>query len=183
MFQTREARMAVREALLVVISAGAAFLFINHANLYLSGPFTLRDVRIESYVLATIVIYLFMRVAILAVEMRPPRGHGELVRCPECGQWLDDPTAAGKEAHRALELTPKPTPKEVVSAVALRKAVDAARLGPLTSVRVLHEHPPASPPDAAVVTSNDLVAALDDPDLLERLRHSPAAPPNGRLKR
>jgi len=183
MFQTREARMAVRETLLVVIAAGAAFLFINHSNLYLAGPFALQDVRIESYVLATIVLYLFMRVAIIAMEMRPPRGHGEAVRCPECGQWIDDPTAAGKEAHRALELTPKPTPREVVSAVALRKAVDAARVVPHSSARVLPGTMPAPPSDSAVVTSNDLVAALNDPDLLERLRHSPTAPPDLKLKR
>ena len=182
MFQTRDARMAVRETLLVATSAIASFLFINHANLYLSGPFVLRDVRIESYILATIVIYLFIRVVILAVEMRPPRAHAELVRCPECGQWLDDPSAAALEAHRSTELTPKPTKKEVVSAVALRRAVDAARIGTLSSSRAPGEDETPSA-DPTNVSSHDLLAALDDPDLLERLRHSPNAPRELRFKR
>lgn len=182
-FRTRGGRMALRETLLVLISAGASFVFINHAALYLNEPFVLRDVRLESYVLATVVLFLFLRLAILAVEMRPPRGHEELVRCPECGQWIDGRSAAERDAHRARELTPKPSPKEIVSAVALRKAVDAARLGPLKPVRVLPKDLPPAPPENPVVSSEDLVAALDDPDRLERLRHSPGAPTDPKLKR
>ncbi|TMA01391.1 MAG: hypothetical protein E6J92_07295 [Methanobacteriota archaeon] len=131
-FPTRSSRFVVREILLVGIAAAASFVFINHDNLYLSHPFRLSDARIESYFLATAMAYLFLRLVIVALELRLPRGHSELVRCPECGQWLDDPSAAGLEAHRRIELTPKPSRKEIVSAVALRKAVDAARFGNLT---------------------------------------------------
>jgi len=35
----------------------------------------------------------------------------------------------------------------------------------------------------ANATSADLVAALDDPDFLERMRHSPRPPADRRLKR
>jgi len=178
-FQTRSSRFVVREILLVGIAAAASFVFINHDNLYLSHPFRLSDARIESYFLATAMVYLFLRLAIVALELRPPRGHAELVRCPECGQWLDDPSAAGLEAHRRIELTPKPS---IVSAVALRKAVDAARFGHLTHPMESQEPNPAAliPANA---TSEDLVAALNDPDYLERVRHGPRPPADRRLKR
>ena len=181
-FQTRSSQFVAREILLVGIAAAAAFVFINHDNLYLSHPFRLSDARIESYSLATAMIYLFLRLVIVALDLRPPRSHADSVRCPECGQWLDDPTAAGLEAHRRIELTPKPSQKEIVSAVALRKAVDAARLGNLPHpARSGEPNPSALIP--ANATSEDLVAALNDPDFFERMRHSPRPPADPRLKR
>src|SRR5436853_7449014 len=60
-FQTRSSRFVVREILLVGIAAAASFVFINHDNLYLSHPFRLSDARIESYFLATAMVYLFLR--------------------------------------------------------------------------------------------------------------------------
>src|SRR5438552_11217496 len=84
-FPTRSSRCVVREILLVGIAAAASFVFINHDNLYLSHPFRLSDARIESYFLATAMAYLFLRLVIVALELRLPRGHSELVRCPECG--------------------------------------------------------------------------------------------------
>ena len=84
-FPTRSSRYVLRELLLLVIAVAAAFVFINHDNLYLNHPFRLADARIESYLLASVVIYLFLRVAIIALEMRPPRPADGLLRCPECG--------------------------------------------------------------------------------------------------
>src|SRR2546430_11638506 len=142
-FQTRSSRFVVREILLVGIAAAAAFVFINHDNLYLSHPFRLSDARIESYFLATAMVYLFLRLVIVALELRPPREHGEGVRCPECGQWLDDPSAAGLEAHRRIELTPKPSRKEIVSAGAPPQAAGAAPFRNPTHPIATHEpHPP-----------------------------------------
>ena len=115
-FPTRSSRYALRELLLLVIAAAASFVFINHENLYLNHPFRLADARIESYLLATIVIYLFLRVAIIALEMRPPRASDGLVRCPECGQWIDVQSLDGLAAHHRIVLTPKPSSKEIVSA-------------------------------------------------------------------
>lgn len=175
-------RSVRRESLLVGLAAAAAFVFINHENLYLTHPFQLADVRIESYVLATIMAFLFLRLAILAFEMRPTRASANLVRCPECGQLLDAYTAAALAAHRRIELTPKPSQKEIVSAVALRKAVDAARL-PTVPRRLPgdFETNTAIPPPENAGTP-DPTAALTDPDYLERMRHSPL-PPDPRLKR
>ena len=182
-YQKSGSRFAAREVLLVGIAAAASFVFLNHENLYLDRPFAFADARIESYILATTVLYLFLRLVIIVAEMRSPRRHEELVRCPECGQWLDDPTTAGLEAHRRIELTPRPSPKEIVSAVALRRAIEAARFGtPNPRGRRADERSPAAPrPENPAV--QDLIAALNDPDFLERARHSPRPPSDPRLKR
>jgi len=106
-FQTRSSRFVVREILLVGIAAAAAFVFVNHGNLYLSHPFRLSDVRIESYFLATAMVYLFLRLVIVALELRPPREHGEvalpgvrtMARRPECrGPGGPSPDRAHTEA-------------------------------------------------------------------------------------
>ena len=61
--------------------------------------------------------------------------------------------------------------------------MDAARLGKLTPPVGAGVEPNPAAPVAANVTSEDLVAALNDPDYLERVRHSPQPPSNRRLKR
>lgn len=181
-FRTREAHFAFREVLILALAGLASFLFINHANLYLMGPFTLSKAPLEAYLLATTVIYLFLRLVVIAMEMREPRARAEQVRCPECGQWIDDPTSAGREAHHRIELTRRPSEKAIVSTVALRKAVDAARVaGKASEASPPPEIPAAS--DFENVSSPDLLEALNDPDLLERLRHSPNPPRDPRLKR
>jgi hypothetical protein len=179
---TRSGRSFRGEGLLVGLAAAGAFVFINHENLYLTHPFQLADVRIESYALATIMMYLFLRLVILAFEMRPTRALANRVRCPECGQWLDARTAAGLAAHRRIELTPKPSQKEVVAAVALRRAVDATRL-PSVSQRLPRDlEANAAVPPPANAGSPDVTAAQADPDYIERMRHSPT-PQGPRLKR
>ena len=182
-FRTRERRSAARELAIVSLAGLASFLFINHENLYLSGPFALSNAPLEAYFLATIVIYLFLRMLISAAGMRPTRVRSGSLRCPECGQRLDSLTAAGREAHDRIELTPKPLEKEVVSAGALRKAVDAAHLSVRASKMASQESPVVPPRDLENISGHDLVAAIDDPDLLERLLHGPNPPRDPRLKR
>ena len=181
-FGTRERRSAARELAIVSLAGVASFLFMNHQNLYLSGPFALSNAPLEAYFLATIVIYLFLRMLIIAAGMRPTRARPGSLRCPECGQRLDTLTAAGREAHRRIELTPQPPEKEVVSAVALRKAVGAAHLSSRAS-KALSQRGIAAPRDLENITGHDLVAAIDDPELLERLLHGPNPPRDPRLKR
>ena len=175
-FRTRQSRFAMREVLVLGLAAAAAILFIRHDMLYLRGGDGNADAPLASYILATTLFYLGIRFVVLAVDLRPPRVHAELVRCPECGQWLDDPTPSGREDHHRVVITPKPTEKEVLAAVALRKAVDAARadarrreeLDGLDDVvpRRASENP----------TNGDLLRALEDPDALERLLHGPSPP-------
>jgi len=181
-FATREAHFAFREVVILALAGLAAFLFLNHENLYLTGPFTLSKAPLEAYFLATTVIYLFLRLVVITLEMRVPRAHAELVRCPECGQWIDDSTVESREAHHRIELTPKPSAKAIVSTVALRKAVDAARVAGKASEAIPQPKiPAAGKPEN--VSGADLLAALRDPDQLERLRHSPNPPRDPRLKR
>jgi len=182
-FRTRERRSAARELAIVSLAGLASFIFMNHQNLYLSGPFALSNAPIEAYFLATIVIYLFLRMLIIAAGMRPTRIRSGSVRCPECGQRLDNLTAAGLEAHHRIELTPKPSKKEVVSAVALRRAVDAAHLSVRASKAVSRDGVAAPTRDFENVSGDDLVAAIDDPNLLERLLHGPSPPRDPRLRR
>src|SRR5690349_24028055 len=40
-FETREAHFAFREVVILALAGLASFLFLNHENLYLTGPFTL----------------------------------------------------------------------------------------------------------------------------------------------
>jgi len=182
-FRTRERRSAARELAIVSLAGVASFLFMNHENLYLSGPFALSNAPIEAYFLATIVIYLFLRMLIIAAGMRPTRARSGSVQCPECGQRLDTLTASGREAHLRIELTLKPTEREVVSAVTLRKAVDAAHFSARASKAVSRDDIATPTRDLENVSSRDLVAAIDDPDLLERLLHGPSPSRDPRLKR
>lgn len=182
-YQRANSRFMRREGLLFAIAAAAAIVLLNHGNLYLAGPLRIENPRIEAYVLVTAVAYLFLRFLVLAVEMRPTRVHADLVRCPECGQWLDDRTAAGLEAHRRIELTPKPTEKSIISAVALRRAVDAARLGP---DQVKGRRPADAVAGAGQrddLPGDDVLVALNDPDFLARSRHGPPPREERRLKR
>jgi len=56
-FATREGHFALREALILALAGVAAFLFLNHENLYLTGPFTLSKAPLEAYFLVTTVTY------------------------------------------------------------------------------------------------------------------------------
>ena len=182
-FRTRERRSAARELAIVSLAGLASFLFINHENLYLSGPFALSNAPLEAYFLATIVIYLFLRMLIIAAGMRPTRVRPGSLRCAECGQPLDNLTAAALEAHHRIERTPRPSEKEVVSAVALRKAVDAAHLSVRASKAVSRDGIATPTRDLENISGRDLIAAIDDPSLLERLLHGPNPPQDPRLKR
>ena len=182
-YQQANSRFVLREVLTVSLAATVSILLLNYGNLYASGSFRIGNPRIEPYLLVTAVTYLFLRFVGIALALRPSRVHAEPVRCPECGQWLDDPTASGLEAHRRVELTPRPTPKEVVSAVALRRAVDAARLGIHRPSDRREASGPSARPGPDLLTGGDRIAARNDPDLPERARHGPTTPPDPWLKR
>ncbi|TLZ42191.1 MAG: hypothetical protein E6K19_08380 [Methanobacteriota archaeon] len=188
--QTPGSRFVRREILLFVIAAAASFAFLNHDNLYLQGRFRLIIDRIEPYLLVTAVAYLFLRAAVIAIELRPPRVHAELVRCPECGQWIDDRSAAGLAAHSEAEsarkvapkVAPKVTPMTAVTLAALRKAVEATHS--LTPAPETEEGLPApSEGTAPRIAGRDLVKALSDTDFLERIGHAPRPPEDRRFKR
>ncbi|MGQ0796953.1 MAG: hypothetical protein ACT4OI_03695 [Methanobacteriota archaeon] len=125
--ESRFVEVLLRELLLLALLGGAAVLFINHGILYFTGDTALRSSRPEAYVVTTLVFYVFVRGVYLVLSVRPHRVQGDLVLCPECGQELADPTAAGLAEHYQEVLTPKPSERDVLAAIALRKAVDEAR--------------------------------------------------------
>lgn len=125
----RLAAVVVREALLLALLAVGAWVFLNHGLLYFTGDTAPRSTRAEAYVVTTLVFYVFVRGTFLVLSLRPPRAEGDLVPCPECGQELDDGTPKGLIEHYRTALTPRPTERDVLAAIALRRAVDKARLG------------------------------------------------------
>src|SRR5256712_6533972 len=106
-FRTRERRSAARELAIVSLAGLASFLFMNHENLYLSGPFALSNAPLEAYFLATIVIYLFLRMLIIAAGLRPTPVPTRFIRLPGYRQRLDTPNAAGHRTHHPTERTPQ----------------------------------------------------------------------------
>ena len=127
--------LALREGLFVMVAAFGAVLFLQHGLLYLKGA------RVEAsppsaYLLVTVILYGFLRVVVVLARMRPPVVRGGLERCPECGQPLEDGTPKGLEAHLQTPKTPKPTEREVLASVALRKAIDEARRASLRDAGV-----------------------------------------------
>src|SRR2546428_423217 len=112
-FRTRERRSAARELAIVSLAGLASFLFMNHENLYLSGPFALSNAPLEAYFLATIVIYLFLRMLIIAAGLRAHRAQPRTLRWPVCGQRRATPRAAGRVGPHPTERTPQPSEEEV----------------------------------------------------------------------
>lgn len=108
------------------IAAAGAYLFFVHGALYLQAGSAARPVTLEGFLLVTTVLYLFVRLLIAVAALYLPRPKPELVLCPECGKELD--TAPLQDAaHSRLTVSHRPSEREVIAAVMLRKAIDEAR--------------------------------------------------------
>ena len=170
------AHVALKEVLLLGIAAIAAALFYNHEVLYFDGSAP-RPTDPAAYVVLTTILYLLLQVARLAFSFRGPKVRGDLILCPECGQPLDDGTPKGVEAHHEAVLTPRPTEKEVLAAVALRKAIDDARVAAQRSAAVR-----ANVPELLGQIENPPVDLTDIPDagrplVIRRVVRGPPGPP------
>lgn len=126
--RSRLATVTAREALLLLISVSAAWLFFNHELFYFNGAWSPRAVPTEAYVVLTLILFTYFHGAMLVLSLRAPRVRQGLVLCPECGQELSDGTPRALEAHMRTPLTPRPTEQEILAAVALRQAIDDARV-------------------------------------------------------
>lgn len=179
---SRLAHVALREGLLVGILALASALFMNHGILYLAGDTVPRTTRPEAYVLVTAILYVFVRGIDLLLRARAPRVRANLVLCPECGQELGDATPVGSTGRRAEPLSPRPTEKQILAAVALRRAIDdARRIAELRGRR-------ADPVVAAFRGDFEnaptaLLAAREDPDVVMASKRVPREPWRPRLGR
>ncbi len=125
-YQSRIVHVALRETLLLLIAAAGSSIFYIH-EFFTGNPLVPRGFTWDLFVLLTLILYVFIRAITIVTSMRAPSLFADLELCPECGQPLDDGTPKGLEAHRRITLTPRPTEKEIVAAVALRKAIDDAR--------------------------------------------------------
>ncbi len=119
-------RATAREFALLAIAALGAFLFFIHGSLYLQAGSTARPLTLEGFLLVTAILYLFLRLVFVVAGLYIPQRRPEYVVCPECGRAYDEARLAEIEAHRAT-FSRKPTEKEVLAAVMLRKAIDEAR--------------------------------------------------------
>ncbi len=125
--QRRFVDVASREAAILALAAVAAVVFLNHEVFYLRAGFVPYAGPVWAYLLVTAVLYLFVRLMFIVAGMYFPGKRPEFVLCPECGHALDDASPHGREEHNRITLTPRPTEKEILSAIMLRKAIDDAR--------------------------------------------------------
>ena len=123
----RFVRTVARECAVLAVAAVGAFLFFIHGSLYLQAGSTARPVTLEGFLLVTTIVYLFLRLIFVVAGFYLPRARTEYVVCPECGRAYDEATPDAAEHHRRAPLSPRPTEREVLAAIMLRKAIDEAR--------------------------------------------------------
>ena len=123
---SRFARLAIRESAILAVAVVAAFLFDIHPSFYGGQP---RTVGMPSWVLVllVVVVYLLLRMLFLIGSMFYRAQEPELVLCPECGRLYDESRPEALQAHHRITLSPKPTEREILAAIMLRKAIDDAR--------------------------------------------------------
>ncbi len=126
--ESRYVRTTVREFAVLGVAAIGAFLFFIHGSLYLQPGSAARPVTLEGFLLVTTVLYLFLRLIFLVAAFYFPHPRPEYVVCPECGRAYDEGSPTAAALHHRGPLSPRPTQKEVLAAVMLRKAIDEARL-------------------------------------------------------
>ena len=125
--ESRFFRTTAREVAVLAIAAVGAFLFFIHGSLYLQPGSAARPLTLEGFLLVTTILYLFLRLIFVVAGLYFPKPRPEYVVCPECGRTYDD-TAPGAAARHARDpVSPRPTQKEVMAAIMLRKAIDEAR--------------------------------------------------------
>ena len=116
-------RAAAREVLFLGLSAAGAWLFINHELLYLEAPYRPSSAPLGAYSLATAVIYLFLRGALIIArgpEGKDSSGRREVSTVPRG-------TQSAAATVRPRPRASVPSAPSVPPAVAFRKAVLSAR--------------------------------------------------------
>ncbi len=121
------ARTTAREFAVLAVAAVGAFLFFIHGSLYLSPGSAGRSLNLEGFLLVTAILYLFLRMIFVVAGLYYPRARPQVVVCEECGRALDPASSGAVARHARTGLTPRPTEKEILAAVMLRKAIDEAR--------------------------------------------------------
>jgi hypothetical protein len=121
------ARSTAREFGLLAVAALGAYLFFIQGALYLQEGTNGRPLTLEGFLLLTAIIYIFLRLTFLVAGLYFPRSQLEYVVCPECGRAHEQTDPKEVAWRRRVPAERKPSEKEVLAAVMLRKAIDDAR--------------------------------------------------------
>ncbi len=171
-------RMA-REFAVLAVAAIGAFLFFIHGSLYLQTGSVARPLTLEGFLLVTAILYLFLRLVFVVAGLYYPRPEAQLAICPECGKVLDETTPGTPARHAAPAFSRKPTEKEVLAAVMLRKAIDDARR---LAKKDLTGPPPSGRPPLPGEVENAPVP-LDEFERILKQLDSPRAPGSAEERR
>lgn len=120
-------RTTAREFAVLGVAGLGAYLFFIHGSLYLQPGSTARPLSLEGFLLVTAILYLLLRLIFVVAGLYYPRPRPQYVVCPECGKALEDGTPEVLDRRPRLTVSPRPTEKEVMAAILLRKAIDEAR--------------------------------------------------------
>jgi hypothetical protein len=165
-------RTTAREFAVLAVAALGAYLFFIHGSLYLQAGSEARPLTLEGFFLVTTILYLLLRLIFVVAGLYYPRPRTEYTVCAECGREIEKSAPDAADRHRRVTLSPRPTEKEVMAAILLRKAIDDAR-------RTAQK--PLSGPEETVVRLPGNVENLPVPvDEFERILHELDHPRDGR---
>lgn len=120
-------RNTAREFAVLAVAALGAYIFFIHGSLYVQPGSVGRPLTLEGFLLVTAILYLFLRLVFVVAGLYYPRPIPQPAVCTECGKALDEPTAPPVVRRASAGRVRRPTEKEVLAAVMLRKAIDDAR--------------------------------------------------------
>lgn len=120
-------RTTAREFAVLALAAIGAYLFFIHGSLYINPPGTIRPLNLEGFLLVTAILYLFLRLVFVVAGLYYPRPAPAYTVCEVCGKILDETPPPSAARRPASGLSRRPTEREVLAAVMLRKAIDDAR--------------------------------------------------------
>lgn len=161
-----------REFAVLAVAAVGSYLFFIHGMLYLQPGGTGRPLSLEGFLLVTALMYLFLRLVFVVAGLYYPRAAPRYTVCAECGKVLDQTAPQAPARHPAAGLSHRPTEKEVLAAVMLRKAIDDARR--------LAKKDLAGPPPEAPRLPGDVENAPVPMDEFERILKQLDTPRDGR---
>ncbi len=156
-------RTTAREFAVLGVAALGAYLFFIHGSLYLQPGSQARPLTLEGFLLVTTILYLLLRLIFVVAALYYPRPRTELTVCAECGREIEASGHEAEERHRRVTLSPRPTEREVLAAIMLRKAIDDARRSA--------QKPLSGPRDEVVRLPGDVENLPVPVDEFERILH------------
>ncbi len=170
--ESRYARTTARECAVLAVAALGAYLFFIHGSLYLQPGSAARPLTLEGFLLVTAILYLFLRLIFVVAGLYYPAPQPSLTVCQECGRAVDRHESQASANHAPAGRTRRPTEKEILAAVMLRKAIDDARR--------LSKKDLAGPRPDEIKILGDVENAPVPPDEFERILRQLDAPHEGR---